>query len=81
MESNTKIRLASLMAMAAMAEMAAASQVSAVPERRQKENKPPADTKRVQGLAAEIAEHNAAVDRRKAEKKAAKLARRRAQNF
>ena len=75
MEINTRLRLASLMAIAAMA---AAPQVTAAPERREREHEPPADPERLQGLAAEIAEHNAAVDRRKAEKKAAKLAMRRA---
>lgn len=73
MEINTRLRLASLMAIAAMA---AAPQVAAAPERRELEPQPRADPKRLRGLAAEIAEHNAAVDHRKAEKKAAKLARR-----
>ena len=68
---------ASLLAMAAIAMMGAGAAQAAMPAPRKggnrgyKPNPPRLDS----ALAREIAEHNAAVERRKAEKKARKLAR------
>lgn len=69
---RTKLNLASLLAVAAIA---GADAIPAMPRRRVSVTKPPSRAKPTTALQAEIAEHNAEVDRRKAEKKARKMQR------